>query len=107
MNVKGVVKIKGALTKKVKREPVFGILLIIWGPILLYINYVNTYLDHMYAKYSTYYEYLGTESSFLIGLFFISMILGVCLIISNIKWLREVLKIISIVFVSSTLLLGL
>lgn len=88
--------------QKINQNLLFGIFLIILGPFLLYMNYKDVYLYFRYVDYPTYFEYLKAEPYIIIMLLFAPVLIGFCLIYVKHKWLKEVVKVISIfVFIGS------
>ena len=101
-------KIKNILFSQINGYKLIGIFLLIWGPLLLYIDYKCSYLDYLYVDYPTYFEYFIAYAVLLIVLSFIPIILGILLIIfNNKKLVKEILVALCVIslFISFNILI--
>jgi len=103
-----ILKIKNILSFKINGAILLGIFLIIWGPLVICLDYNYNYLDYIYVDYPTYFEYFRSTAVLLASLLCIPMILGIFLIVYNkIKWVREIFMTLCIVIliISSSILM--
>ncbi|HEY9061550.1 MAG TPA: hypothetical protein VIO64_13735 [Pseudobacteroides sp.] len=101
-------KIKNILLFKISGATLLGIFLIIWGPLVLCLDYNYNYLDYIYVDYPTYFEYFRSSTILLASLLCTPMILGTFLIISKkTSWVRNIFiaLCIALLIVSSFILM--
>ncbi|NLD49264.1 MAG: hypothetical protein GX660_19050 [Clostridiaceae bacterium] len=99
-------KIKNILFFKINGAIFLGILLIIWGPLVVCLDYNYNYLDYICVDYPTYIEYIRSRAALLASLLCIPITLGIFLIIYNkTKWIREILiaLCIAVLIISSSI----
>lgn len=101
-------KIKNILFFKINGAILLGIFLIIWGPLVICLDYNYNYFDYIYVDYPTYFEYFRSSTILLASLLCTPMILGTLLIIyKKTRWVRNIFiaLCITLLIVSSFILM--